>query len=594
VSHNRINAILTSLFSLLAFAPAHAEPWQSCERSFQISSGLPLSMACDRNGTLRKVEVHFMSLGQTPFLRERYLFDESGKLIENHLFSSEGKQTAHWLYTHLGADRYSRHSFQPSRNLKLGQWRVNEIGPLDPRTLVIAEDTLEHLQWTGPGAGNQWALRVRDHLGPRDISHVSRIRTREIYNDENTLSHRYHFEGTSRDGLTLSKIFVEDFLANTRGEFDQSAIGTSEEFQTLLVRARSQGAHLKQPIALIDSGFDLTNDDLLRRVWLNPREVLNNRDNDGDGLRSNVLGYMRDAARKRDQGVVIGAPRLDSTASGRYPVCHGTHVGDLFSRNLKRHGVMAFGGDYPKAEYMSLISKALKTHGVRFANMSFDFGSPFDAQGGPMALPIEYLMEVGQMVQKNSQTLFFIAAGNDYGLNLDENERWPATVESSNKMVVAALDVGKLKEEDLWKYQLADFSNFGPRKVDIATPGTDVLAWNIAHHKVPLSGTSMASPIAGNIAVKIAERNEALSNAQIKEIMMKTVFIHDLKKPLPIRSGGIAIERRALRAAALMKADPSLTAESAAIRARLEIRLPRELEGSDTEDLKAFWRARGL
>jgi subtilisin family serine protease len=154
-----------------------------------------------------------------------------------------------------------------------------------------------------------------------------------------------------------------------------------------------------------------------------------------------------------------------------------------------------------------------------------------------------YLVEVGQLVLQNTQTLFFIAAGNDYGLNLDENERWPATVDSTNKIVVAPLDVAKLKNEDLWKYQLADFSNFGPKKVDISTPGTDVLAWSIAHHKVPLSGTSMASPIACNIAVKIAESHESLSNEEIKEIMMKTVFIHDLRSPLPVRSGGIAIER---------------------------------------------------
>jgi hypothetical protein len=67
---------------------------------------------------------------------------------------------------------------------------------------------------------------------------------------------------------------------------------------------------------------------------------------------------------------------------------------------------------------------------------------------------------------KNYNGLFVAAAGNE-GMNIDSNQSYPSNFTSSNILSVAAVDN---------QGNLAGFSNYGTRNVDVAAPGVNILS----------------------------------------------------------------------------------------------------------------------
>ncbi len=69
-------------------------------------------------------------------------------------------------------------------------------------------------------------------------------------------------------------------------------------------------------------------------------------------------------------------------------------------------------------------------------------------------------------IRQHPNTLFVAAAGND-GTDNDEKPQYPCNVSLPNVLCVAAIDAAG---------ELASFSNYGARSVDIAAPGVDILS----------------------------------------------------------------------------------------------------------------------
>src|SRR5690606_10906985 len=110
-------------------------------------------------------------------------------------------------------------------------------------------------------------------------------------------------------------------------------------------------------------------------------------------------------------------------------------------------------------------------------------------------------------------TLFVLAAGND-GMDNDRFPTAPANVKLDNAITVAAT----MNNEDL-----ASFSNYGARMVDVAAPGVGILSSVPGNDRLHLSGTSQAAPYVSNVAGRIVDANLALRPAQIRTILMETV-----------------------------------------------------------------------
>jgi subtilisin family serine protease len=161
------------------------------------------------------------------------------------------------------------------------------------------------------------------------------------------------------------------------------------------------------------------------------------------------------------------------------------------------------------------------------------------------------------LVTTAPKTLFVIAAGND-GADNDAYPASPANIKMDNTITVAAtMDYTKL----------ATFSNYGKTMVDVAAPGVGIESSIPGNMHLTVSGTSQASPFVANIAAQILDQNPALSNKDVKAILMGTV---DLKSFLhgKVASQGIVNTDRAVMAAKLSKTQ---NVEDAISTARIQV-----------------------
>lgn len=147
-----------------------------------------------------------------------------------------------------------------------------------------------------------------------------------------------------------------------------------------------------------------------------------------------------------------------------------------------------------------------------------------------------------RMMDYAKNTLFVFAAGND-GSDNDSMPSYPANIEDSNTITVAAT---------VDDYALADFSNYGAKSVDVAAPGVGILSTTPQNKMCMMTGTSQATPYVANIALKSSEINPKLSAKEIKKIILKTV---DQKSFLigKVTTAGVVNMKRALLAAELSK-----------------------------------------
>jgi len=134
-------------------------------------------------------------------------------------------------------------------------------------------------------------------------------------------------------------------------------------------------------------------------------------------------------------------------------------------------------------------------------------------------------------------TLFVVAAGNS-NRDVVEYGTVSASHEAENLMAIGAVD-----RFGGW----ATFTNSNPERVQVFDHGVEVDSLIPNGERVPLSGTSMASPNVANLAGKMLAVSPNLTPAQIINIIRETGDAID-----PPFSGRIANERRAISRARIV------------------------------------------
>jgi hypothetical protein len=109
-------------------------------------------------------------------------------------------------------------------------------------------------------------------------------------------------------------------------------------------------------------------------------------------------------------------------------------------------------------------------------------------------------------------TLFVIAAGNS-NRDVVEYQDVSGSISAPNLLIVGAVD-----RNGHW----ATFTNSNPEHVRLFDFGVEVDSVIPSGEHVPLSGTSMASPNAANLAAKMISVDPALTPARTIEIMLGT------------------------------------------------------------------------
>lgn len=485
------------------------------------------------------------------FSQKTYLH---GKLITERFWNTEGDQTYEFEYSYSENETiYEKtyYSIDPLCQYIEGKERYRGF-PEGQHTLL-----------------RKWFYDKKTHrlLSSEYYREGTKIADRtDVYDDEGELKKTffyYYIHG--KEKLNVLKGFD---CYNAKGDrIGSYTTDTSMDIEKIIsnrnvdLKQIEEWLHVYQndkrtPVVIIDTGFDISHSLLSHKLWKNPKEVLNGKDDDGDGFIDNINGgWNRFNLSKLDFISVdplefkkiefdMDSPNINEflrLEKGEPPVSHGTHVASIALKNLDEFALVGFAGDFSDPGYLSKISRFLKEHDIRFVNMSFGLDSPedFSASGE------ESVYALKQLISSNPQTLFFIAAGNNYGLDLDKKPVYPASVLSENTIVFGALNTDDIIESELPNYKIADFSNTGRKTLDIFAPGTKIQGAMIGGGNINLSGTSIATPYGLNCAMEISKKNPNLTTSDIKEIILKTAYVKDPNNPLPCVSGGILYPKRA-------------------------------------------------
>lgn len=300
-------------------------------------------------------------------------------------------------------------------------------------------------------------------------------------------------------------------------------------------------------VAVIDSGVDFGHPDLGGSQLDNPRMWTN--------AGETCYGCMSDGLDNDSNGVVDdwrGWDFVNETGNPLDEHGHGTHVAGIIGASgdngvgiagvnwqvtimaLKIFGEAGLGESEAGARAVLYAAQ----QGVDVINASWGGWSP--------SLTLrDAITFAGQR-----GVLFVAAAGND-GWNTDLFGHFPSGMAEPTIISVAATD-----NMD----QLADFSNFGLRTVDLGAPGVDVYSlWLGAGLESPYryaSGTSMASPHVAGAAALVKARFPDATPLGVKALLLSSA------ERLPTLEGLVASGGRLDVAAAVgCEAQPSLWIE---------------------------------
>jgi subtilisin family serine protease len=267
-------------------------------------------------------------------------------------------------------------------------------------------------------------------------------------------------------------------------------------------------------VADIDTGIDYNHEDLVNNLW-----------RAADGQSPGYDFVNNDALPYDDQS-------------------HGTHTaGTIGATGFNGLGIV---GVSPKVSIMALkflsaqgsgtTSDAIRAidfaieHKVRVMSNSWG-GSPGEGDDGSE----DKALREAVARANHADILFVAAAGND-GQNIDVSPVYPGGIDLPNVLTVASTT-----ERDTRSF----FSNYGPTKVHVAAPGSNILSTVPSNGYKLYSGTSMACPHVAGLAALILSVRPELTAVQVKEMIMQTV------DPIPSLRGKIVTGGRVNAQAAL-------------------------------------------
>jgi subtilisin family serine protease len=271
-------------------------------------------------------------------------------------------------------------------------------------------------------------------------------------------------------------------------------------------------------VAVIDSGVDYRHPDLRNNIWVNQDEI------PGNGLDDDRNGYVDD---------VYGYDFGDNDADPQDTNGHGTHVAGTIA--AQRNNGIGIVGVAPNVKVMPL--KVFKN---RDGSLASFFSAAVQA--------IDYAVHNGAKISNNSWGTYeqyypletaiaraareghiFVAAAGNFTNNNDIKPFKPAAYEHTNIISVAATDN---------RDNLAYFSNYGQRSVDIAAPGMGIYSTLPGGRYGYKQGTSMAAPHVAGAAALVMSQNPSWTSEQIIRAVI------DSGDAVPALAGKVASGKR--------------------------------------------------
>ena len=305
---------------------------------------------------------------------------------------------------------------------------------------------------------------------------------------------------------------------------DQWALGKIQASEAWKV---AKGNH-SVTVAVIDTGIDYNHPDLQGNIWTNPGEIPgNNIDDDGNGYIDDIHGW--DFCNKDNDP-------MDGDSHGTHvagTIAAATNNGQLVSGVAWHTSLVAlkFLGDDGSGTTADAIDAVAYCAAMEFPISNNSWG------GGGYSQALKDV--IAQAAEKGH--LFCAAAGNS-STNNDEFPHYP-----SNYDLPSVLSVAASNDAD----DLAWFSCFGEKTVDLAAPGANILSLIPNGGTASFSGTSMATPHVAGAAAILLSMNPDFGSQELKNSLMNSV------DPVPAFEGKMVSPGRLNLANAISGMSPS-------------------------------------
>jgi subtilisin family serine protease len=275
-------------------------------------------------------------------------------------------------------------------------------------------------------------------------------------------------------------------------------------------------------VGVVDTGIDYGHPDLESNMWVNKDEIPDNGiDDDNNGVIDDVHGF---------NAVDNSGDPFDDNGHGTH--CSGT-IGAAGDNNegvvgvnwkVKLMGLKFLSGDGSGTlnNALEAIDYALemKKRGVNIRVLSNSWG------GGDYSRALDDAIKAA-----NKAGILFVAAAGNSSLDTDRYPHYPSAYDVENVVAVAAIN-----NQD----QLASFSNYGEKTVDVAAPGVDVYSTvpeNMGEYEF-FSGTSMATPHVAGVAALVLSIEPNLSPKELAQRLIET------STPVPALKGKLVSSGR--------------------------------------------------
>lgn len=283
----------------------------------------------------------------------------------------------------------------------------------------------------------------------------------------------------------------------------------------------------KVVVAVIDTGVDIDNPELFNSVWINTKEIPDNRiDDDANGYVDDVNGW--DFVNNHNN------PRpVFSSDITKIGVSHGTVVAGLIA--AEHNNGIGVSGLAPGVKIMALRALSSKgdgsfddviaaidyaiNNGAKIINLSMVSDKTYD----DFEYVIKTAVEKGIMIVSAAGNETESTYLNDTSINLNNQLRYPIC--SNNG--VGVVGVGSVNSKDI----KSSFSNYGSSCLDVSVPGEQfisVIPFNPSLEEYRkytggyFTGTSVSAPLVSATAALIWARNPDLSAKEVEKIIIET------------------------------------------------------------------------